>query len=199
MAELPDSAPSVLRPDPQPWQTLESRVAFENRWAGIVVDKVQLPNGARYEYTRLRPAGVGVAVAAFTPDGHIVLEREYRHGVGEVIWQLPGGLVDEGEDVSVAGLRELLEETGYAPLSESPASIRRLGCVWDNPGLGPAESHVIGVWNVECVRDAKPDASEFISVHLCRGDWLQQAVRTGKIRERTTVAAVTFLMLNQLL
>ena len=99
--------------DPQPWQTLSTRTEFDNRWVGIAVDEVRLPNGVEYEYTRLRPAGVGVAVAAFDGDGRILLEREYRHGVGRVIWQLPGGLADEGEELTTAGLRELAEETGF--------------------------------------------------------------------------------------
>ena len=52
--------------------------------------------------------------------GEVLLEREYRHGVGEVIWQLPGGLADDGEDLQAAGLRELAEETGYRPRIVSP-------------------------------------------------------------------------------
>jgi 8-oxo-dGTP pyrophosphatase MutT (NUDIX family) len=76
---------------------------------------VELPDGKRYEYTRIEPAGIGVGVIGFNAAGEVLLEREYRHGVGEVVWQVPGGLTAPGEDLQTAGLRELQEETGYAP------------------------------------------------------------------------------------
>ncbi len=95
--------------------TIDTQRAFTNRWLSVYVDEVALPNGGRYEYTRLVPGGIGVAVLGFNDAGEALLEREYRHGVGEVIWQLPGGLSDAGEDLQAAGLRELVEETGYAP------------------------------------------------------------------------------------
>ena len=182
--------------DPQPWQTLQTREAFSNRWTGILVDEVRLPNGRQYEYTRLRPAGVGVAVAAFNAAGQLLLEREYRHGVGEVIWQLPGGLVDPDEALADAGLRELLEETGYAPAVVDDATVRYFGYVWDNPGLGPTESHVVGVRNVRQVRAPSLEGTEFITLHWQDAAWVKDAVRTGLIRERTAVAAVAYLMLH---
>ena len=182
--------------DPQPWQTLQTREAFSNRWTGILVDEVRLPNGRQYEYTRLRPAGVGVAVAAFNAAGQLLLEREYRHGVGEVIWQLPGGLVDPDEALADAGLRELLEETGYAPAVVDDATVRYFGYVWDNPGLGPTESHVVGVRNVRQVGAPRLEGAEFITLHWQDADWVKDAVRTGLIRERTAVAAVAYLMLH---
>ena len=78
--------------DPQPWQTLSTRSVFGNRWVKVQIDEVALPDGRRYEYTRLEPGGIGVAVIGFNDRGEVLLEREYRHGIGAVIWQLPGGL-----------------------------------------------------------------------------------------------------------
>ena len=117
-----------------------TRQAYRNRWVGVSVDHVRLPTGRTYEYTRLEPAGIGVAVIGFNAAGEILLEREYRHGVGEVIWQIPGGLAAPGEDLVAAGLRELEEETGHAPAPITPESVRYLGVVWDNPAMGVAQS-----------------------------------------------------------
>lgn len=52
-------------------------------------------------------------VVARTVDGEIVLIRQFRWGSDELSWELPGGIIDEGEDPVEAGLRELKEETGY--------------------------------------------------------------------------------------
>ena len=189
---------TALPDDPQPWRTISTETLFDGRWAGILEDEVELPTGARYRYTRLRPAGVGVAIAAFDPAGRILLEREYRHGVGEVIWQLPGGLTDDGEDLTTAALRELAEETGFAPPAVTAETVRYLGAVWDNPGLGPTAIHVVAVWNVTPATAVAPDPTEFITLHWQSVAWLKEAVRSGEIRERTTVAALTFLLLNEL-
>ncbi|MCB0050247.1 MAG: NUDIX domain-containing protein, partial [Caldilinea sp.] len=56
--------------------------------------------------------------------------------MGEVVWQVPGGLAAPGEDLQAAGLRELLEETGYAPATVDDETVTYLGAVWDNPGFG---------------------------------------------------------------
>lgn len=54
-----------------------------------------------------------VNVIALTPDDEVIMVRQYRHGTERVTLEIPGGLVDPGEDFLSAGLRELAEETGY--------------------------------------------------------------------------------------
>ena len=134
----------------------------------MLIDEVELPDGQRYEYTRLRPAGIGVAVIGFDSIGRVLLEQEYRHGVGEVIWQLPGGLVDEGETLQEAGLRELLEETGYAPATVTDRTVRYLGSVWDNPALGAGLSHIYAAWGLEAAGEVNSDAAEVVNLHWQR-------------------------------
>jgi len=182
--------------DPRPWSTQATRPAFRNRWLAVEVDTVTLPTGATYEYTRIVPAGVGVAVAGFNHEGRLLLEREYRHGVGQVIWQLPGGLADAGEELAAAGLRELREETGHAPALINDETVRYLGRVWDNPGFGAATSHVYAAWGVEEASHTQRDPGEFVSLHWVTPTWLKDAVRSGQIHDRVVVAAVGWLLLN---
>ncbi|RIK35194.1 MAG: hypothetical protein DCC57_23590 [Chloroflexi bacterium] len=182
--------------EPQAWRTLATRREFRNRWVGVVADTVQLPDGRRYEYTRLEPAGVGVGVIGFNAAGEVLLEREYRHGVGEVIWQLPGGLADEGEALQTAGLRELREETGFAPAVVSAETVRYLGAVWDNPAMGVGQSHIFAAWGLEAVAETRRDPAELVTLHWRSPAWLRAAVRAGAIKDRVVVAAVAFLLLN---
>ena len=182
--------------DPQPWQTLSTRSVFGNRWVKVQIDEVALPDGRRYEYTRLEPGGIGVAVIGFNDRGEVLLEREYRHGIGAVIWQLPGGLASVGEDLQAAGLRELMEETGHGPERVSPETVRYLGMIWDNPALGPAQSHMYAAWGLTEMRDARRDPAEFVTLHWKPTSWLREAVRSGEIQDRVVVAAVALLLLN---
>ena len=71
-----------------------------------------------------------VNVVALTPDEEVVFVRQYRHGTGQITLELPGGMVDPGEDFKQAGLRELKEETGY-----SGHETTLLGVVDPNPAF----------------------------------------------------------------
>lgn len=185
--------------DPQAWQTLTTEIAFQNRWLRVVVDQVVLPTGREYEYTRLEGRGIGVGVIGFNATGEILLEREYRHGVREVVWQVPGGLATPGEDLQAAGLRELLEETGHAPAVVNAESVRYLGMIWDNPGFGTMCSHLYLAQNLVETDHPRRDPAEFVTLHWVSPAWLKEAVRTGEIRDRVVVAAVGYLMLQGLL
>ena len=182
--------------DPQAWTTRSTRTAFRNRWLAVEIDDVELPTGAAYEYTRLVPAAQGVAVIGFNAGGEVLLEREYRHGVGEVVWQLPGGLADGGEALRDAGLRELREETSHAPSAVNDETVRYLGSVWDNPGFGTAISHVYAAWGLQPISETRRDSAEFVTLHWVTSAWLKEAVRDGTIRDRVVVAAVGWLILN---
>ena len=187
---------SDLSKDPAPWTTKESRVGFKNRWLSVEIDDVALPNGGGYEYTRLVPSAPGVGVFGFNEKGEILLEREYRHGVGEVIWQIPGGLTDGAEDLQAAGLRELREETGLTPTQVTAETVRYLGCVWDNPAFGPMRSYLYAAWDLAPTATTKRDPEEFVTLHWVSPEWLKEAVRTGEIKDRVVVAGVGYLLLN---
>ncbi len=186
----------ITLPDPQPWLVEQRTVAFQNRWVTVALDQVRLPTDRTYEYTRVDVNGVGVAVIGFNAAGEVLLEREYRHGVGQVIWQLPGGLANRDEDLVAAGLRELCEETGHAPAQVTPTSVRYLGMVWDNPGLGATESHLVAAWDLVETAQPRRDPAEFVTLHWRSVAWLKAAIRSGEIQERTTVAAVAHLLLT---
>ena len=166
-------ASGISLSDPQPWLVEQRTVAFQNRWVTVALDQVRLPTARTYEYTRVDVNGVGVAVIGFNAAGEVLLEREYRHGVGQVIWQLPGGLANRNEDLVAAGLRELLEETGHA-----------------------TESHLVAAWDLIETAQPRRDPAEFVTLHWRSVAWLKAAIRSGEIQERTTVAAVAHLLLS---
>lgn len=97
----------------------------ERAWTPVGVDRLALDSFVRVlQRTYRLPAGQeavwdlldvppSVAVLPLTPDGRVVCVRQYRPGPGRVVLSIPGGLVDEGESVAEAAVRELREETGY--------------------------------------------------------------------------------------
>ncbi len=98
----------------QKWETLSSTVAFEAKhWFRVVKDTVKLPSGRIVDdYYRIE-APEYILIYAKSDDGKILVERQYKHGLGKITTTFPAGFVDKGETPLVAAKRELLEETGY--------------------------------------------------------------------------------------
>jgi ADP-ribose pyrophosphatase len=93
------------------WRKLEERVVYE-RFRRIVSRRFALPDGQAADF-EVTDGPDTVAVLALTEDDQVVLVREFRPGPEELILELPGGLIDEGQTPEEAARRELLEETGY--------------------------------------------------------------------------------------
>lgn len=75
-------------------------------------DKVMLPSGREGEREYIVHPGA-VLVIPMLDDGRLVLEKQYRHPLGQVFIELPAGKIDPNENPMVTGQRELFEETGY--------------------------------------------------------------------------------------
>lgn len=71
-----------------------------------------------------------VVVFPVTHEGGILMVNQYRHPVGEALWELPGGFIDQGETALQAAEREMMEETGY-----SFSEYHHLGSSCANPGV----------------------------------------------------------------
>src|SRR4051812_21387285 len=97
----------------RPWRVLKSELAFENKWAKIRHDECELPGGQIVEDYYYWEGGDFSQVFALTLDREVVLTRQYKHGVKEVVLELPAGMISSNELPLVTAKRELQEETGY--------------------------------------------------------------------------------------
>jgi ADP-ribose pyrophosphatase len=185
MSENSKSSNNPLRP----WRRLESREVFSNRWMRVQIDRVELPDGQPYDYTVIHRFTDGVAALVFDDRNQVLMEREYRYPVDDVIWQLPGGLVDRGEEPLLAMQRELAEETGYVA-----DEWEYLGQFWDNPALSAMKIHLFVARGVHNSADTHFDTAEFLEVSWHDWEWVKQAVRSGEIRERVLLSALGLLM-----
>jgi ADP-ribose pyrophosphatase len=96
-----------------------------------------------------------VNVVALTPDGHLVLVRQFRYGINEFSLEIPGGVMDPGEDPVTAGLRELREESGYVG-----TRARLLGAVHPNPAMQSNRCHLVLVEEARREADLEWDPDE---------------------------------------
>jgi ADP-ribose pyrophosphatase len=133
-----------------------------------------------------------VNVVALTEDRRVVLIEQFRHGIGRVTLEIPGGMVDEGETPAEAAARELLEETGYA--GDAPVL---LGTTSPNPAFQDNELTTWLIDRCRLVGEAAGDGHEEIAVSTVPVEELAGLVRSGRIEHSLVVAAFGLFMLRQ--
>lgn len=98
----------------EPWQIHGERTIYDNRWVKLELVDVEPPGVERFEHHVVRLQHVSIAAVLDDQDRVLMLWR-YRFVPQTWGWELPGGIVDEGEDAHATALREVEEETGWRP------------------------------------------------------------------------------------
>lgn len=126
-----------------------------------------------------------VNVLAVTPRGELVLVNQYRFGVERCSLEIPGGIVDPGEDALTAGVRELREETGYVG-----RKARVIGNVWPNPAIMDNRCTFVLVEEAAPLGEHAWDEDEEIEVELASVEEVLAWARSGRIRHALVLNAL---------
>ncbi|MDF9874009.1 NUDIX hydrolase [[Kitasatospora] papulosa] len=113
------------------------------------------PDGKESDWDILQGSPT-VALVAFTEEGRGILVRQYRPGPGKVLAELPGGMIEPGEDVLRAAARELLEETGYRAGTAEVVLKTYLA------SYATHERYAVVARDCRKVAEPTPDAEEFV-------------------------------------
>ena len=172
----------------QPWKLLGSRHIENLSIARIRADKKISPrNGVEYEFIVLDCPN-WVNVIALTPDRHLIMVEQFRHGTNTVELEIPGGVMDASDHLPLdAGLRELREETGY---TGEKACI--IGKVFPNPAIMNNTCYTVLVENCTRTHDVAMDHTEDIQTRLVPLDEAFHLLREGHIRNSLVVVAFHF-------
>jgi len=113
----------------QPWRVLKSSVSMQDRWLKVRTDTCCTKSGLTIGPYHVIEYPPWINVIALTPEKEIVLVRQYRHGAGIIVTEIPCGVVDKSDpSPALAAVRELVEETGYE--GDPP---RLIGSFYANP------------------------------------------------------------------
>ncbi len=126
-----------------------------------------------------------VNILAITPEQRIVLVRQYRHGIDAISLELPGGMVEAGEDPCEAGMRECVEETGY--MADERAEL--LGIQHPNPAFMDNACHSYLWINCEPRVAQQLDRNEDIEIVTLSFAEAMTALRSGDISHSTSMNA----------
>jgi 8-oxo-dGTP pyrophosphatase MutT (NUDIX family) len=170
----------------QKWKTLNSQWVVNHQWCKVRRDEVELPNGKIIDdyFINVRPEIA--LVLPITKNGEVVFVRQYRHGSGEILIELPAGAFDaQTEDSQIAASRELEEETGY-----TCDRWIKLATIYDNPVKDTNNIHIFLGLDARLLGKRNLDITEDIEVLLIPIQQVKSKILSGKFCVSGTITAI---------
>ncbi len=167
------------------WRILASEYRVDTKFLRLRADRVELPDGTVVEEYFVRESRGFSVVLAVTSERLVLLVRQYKHGAGEIVVELPAGMIDPDEDAAACAARELAEETGYT--GAPPEHVRTL---YADPTNSTSAMHVYVVRDARRTCEPALDVTEAIEVELVTTAALRAMAYDGRIAAASQVAAV---------
>jgi ADP-ribose pyrophosphatase len=166
-------------------RVLKSKVLYQGSLFGVRQDRVVEPGGILVTRDVVTHSGSVVLLPVFS-DGRILLVRQYRHAVGQSLWELVAGRIDPGEAPLRAARRELLEETGF-----TARRLRKLLDIFPTPGF-VSERMLIYLATGLRPGTAQPEEDERLQVRRFSLAELEHMIRRGRLRDAKSIAALLY-------
>jgi 8-oxo-dGTP pyrophosphatase MutT (NUDIX family) len=172
------------------WERLFEQEQYRTRIFSVWKGRFRSPHDARERDYDLVRAPHWINVIPLTRQGKVVLIRQYRPGTHEICIEVPGGMVDPGEEPIEAARRELVEETGYRAERIEP-----LGAVAPNPAFQNNLTYSFLAQNAYPAESQHPDEDEHIETFEVPLADIPGMIRKGEIRHALVVCAFAHLAL----
>lgn len=145
----------------QPWTTTSSECVVRDRWISVRADHCVTAEGTAVSPYYVLEYPDWVHVVALDGEENVVLVKQYRHALGRISLELPGGAMDVSDENAVAAAaRELLEETGFG----NAGRMTLVGSHSPNPSSHANLMHTVLAENVVEVQPPLFDDIEILEV-----------------------------------
>ncbi len=168
-------------------QILKSEVLYEGKVFQLQRDTVIEPGGVQAERDIIVHPGSVVVLPIFK-DGRILLIRQYRHSVGEFLWELVAGRKEPQESPMAGARRELLEETGY-----TAKRMRKLMRVVPTPGF---VNEWMWIFAAEGLTEgaAQPEEDEKITPRIFTVRQAEKMIERGTLRDAKSICGILYYL-----
>jgi ADP-ribose pyrophosphatase len=174
------------------WKTLKSEYVHKSNWLTARADTCETPQGKIVSPYYVLEYNDWVNCVAITEDGRVVMVRQYRHGFGKTILEIPGGTMDDTDpDPEFAMRRELLEETGYDFEKLIP-----LGSIAPNPASSNNLTHMFLATGGRKVQEQDLDENEEIEVVLMELEDVETLLKENKLLQSLHVTCLFYALLK---
>ena len=169
------------------WRLLKSEPAIDLNIVRIRHDYYKNPRNHKTVKVIAIEGSNAANVVAKTTAGKIIMVRQFRFGIGNYTLEIPGGMIDEGEDTLVAAQREVREETGYVG-----ENWQYLGNVHANPVWLETTIHHYYMENALLKYELSLDEAEDVEIVLLSPAEVYQKIDNGEIKHPHTISAFYF-------
>lgn len=156
---------------------------YQGRVLRFTVEEVRLPNDHVATLEMVHHPG-GAAVVAIDDENRICLVRQYRHAVGDWIWEIPAGKIDNQDPPLVTAQRELEEEAGRLA-----SEWRSLGEYLSSPGFLTEVVHLFFATGLKTVQN-NLEATEVLEAHWFPFEQALEMAQSGELRDGKSLAAL---------
>jgi ADP-ribose pyrophosphatase len=167
-------------------KVISSEMIYKGKAVTLRRDIVELPTGRRSTREIMEHPG-SVAIVPILDDGRLIFIRQFRLAAGGVIWEIPAGTMERGEEPEASARRELEEETGYRA-----GKIEHLFKAYPTPGYSTELTHYYLATSLE-KSEQSTDEDEIISVEPVRPEKIIRMIRSNEIVDAKSIAAVAYL------
>ena len=168
----------------QKWKKLDRKKLFKHPRMELVEDRVKLPNGSETDYLVALANHHSVAVLALNESGEMLIQREYSYPPDVVMWQFPGGEIEEGEEIAQAAKRELSEESGY-----TARHCEVIGLYYVNNRRSASKQYVVLCTDL-LPEDKAEDPEEFIESQWITHSQLDELLAKGELQNINLLATL---------
>lgn len=166
------------------YRLIEKQIIFKGKKVQVEVDRVEDEETGR-EYQREMVIHPGaVVILPVMEDGRILLIRNHRYSVHQVLIELPAGTLEKGEDPMNCAGRELLEETGYLA-----GRLKRIGAFYSSPGVMTEKLYAFAAFGLEKKETALEDGEEIEIMPTLFDDALK-LIDSAEIMDAKTIATL---------
>lgn len=149
----------------------------------LVRENVTLENGVTIDLDIIHHPGAS-AIVPLTENKTLLMIKQYRHAVGDFIWEIPAGTLDPDETPLHCAKRELIEETGF-----SARAWQKLGEITPLPGYSDERIHIFLATNLTPASQDL-DMDEILHVHRVGFDDAVDMVHRGEIEDGKTISGL---------
>jgi len=169
------------------WQKLASTYLVKERWATLRVDTCKLQNGSIKDDYYVLEYPNWVNAVALTKANKMILVRQYRFAADIISLEIPGGVIDDGEEPEAAIVRELQEETGY-----SFDSCELIATLYPNPATSTNKTFTFLLKGGVKTHEQHLDEHEILNVEEYTIDEVKQLLKENKIDQALHVAGLHY-------
>ncbi len=172
-------------------ERLATRRAYAGRLLKVDVETIRTPNGTELDLELIRHPGAAAVVPLLSEPGSddpvVLLLRQYRYAASGMLWEIPAGVLEPGEEPESCARRELEEETGA-----TAERIEHLTTIYTTPGFTDERIHLFLATGIR-PGTARHEADELIQVEPRPLKSVLEMIRDGEIQDGKSIAALLYV------